>query len=35
MLLRLRPVKEASRVEVKERCLDSSCGTREAFGLET
>ncbi len=28
------PVREASSVEVKERCLDNSCGAREAFCLE-
>jgi hypothetical protein len=34
-LLRRAPTEEASSAEVKERCLDNSCGTREAFGLET
>ena len=32
--LRRAPVREGSSVEVNERCLDNSCGAREAFGLE-
>jgi hypothetical protein len=27
-------VREGSSVEVKERCLDNSCGAREPFGLD-